>query len=498
MHGQTLNHFRANREPYEEDYSLEKDDLLKRAIAQVRNEFLVRSVFFVEDTSIRIEALSGEEDFPGLRAKEWFADTTFYQLDSALNATGANRRATVKSDIALHIPNLEETFLFHGEVSGVVADRLLTFEADLQHPWLTPDTFNGWLIPDGASVPLGAMNFQQSLEYDFRGKSLNKLLDFLRPLNAAANLPSTFFSRERGSAQRNYLEPYLPHVFDPTEDDIPAVICAIGHKCAGKTTASEFIQSDYGATFFEASEQLRATARDLGLEIKSSVAASRFLEENGQDVVAQQVIDQLSSDAPPLAVISGLRTVEELDLICSSYKNVKILEVVADRRIRFERHIRRGRDSDVKTADQFSVLDREQMSFGLLQVAGEVADFSIVNEGDLPGYYMKINAAVREALLSRQTQPARSFHLLSELHRCLIALSRLSKVSSCEEISSVTDELGGMVWRYNTNRALKDVPLFVDRFDRGEELLSYQLNGRGQRLLSLLNRSKGFNILGVS
>lgn len=302
--GQSLSHFRAHREPYEEDYSLGKEDLLRKAIAQVRNQFLVRSVFFVEDTSIRIDALSENGDYPGLRAKEWFSETSFHELDALLKSKGNNRRVTVKSDIALHIPNLEEVFLFHGETRGSVAKDPPTFEANPQHPWLTPATFNGWLVPEGAKLPLGAMSFENSAEHDFRGKAIGGLLSFLRPLNAAANLPSSFFTKDRGSFEPRKAEPYLPHIFDLVEDDAPMVFCIIGHKCSGKTTASEFIQSDFGGVLFEASEHLRATARDLGVEISSSNAALEFLARHGQDIVARQIIDQLSGDALPVMTLA--------------------------------------------------------------------------------------------------------------------------------------------------------------------------------------------------
>jgi len=489
--GQSLNHFRAYREPYEEDYTLDKNDLLRNAINQVRNQFLVRSIFFVEDTSIRIEALSDEIDYPGLRAKEWFAETGFNELDILLEEAGDDRRATVKSDIAIHIPNLEDVFFFHGETHGTVAKHPPSFEPNPVYPWLTPTTFNGWFIPDGETTPLGALSFERSAAHDFRGKALTDLLDFIRPLNAAANLPSSFFAREQRPPTSNPTEPYLPHIFDALKDNAPTVICIIGHKCSGKTTASEFVQSSFGVRFFEASEQLRAIARDMGIEVNSSASAMSFLEEQGYDIVAQQIIEQLDEDASQMVVISGLRTVEELDLIYRSHSNVLTLLISADRRIRFERHVRRGRDPDVQTPEQFLELDSEQLGFGLLSVAEEISNVIIVNESDLPSYYNRVNSAVEATLFSKKESSA-TFSSLSELHRSLIALSELGRVSSCEDISSETERLGSKVWRYNTNRALKSVPLFVDRHDHGEKLLSYRVNERGEQLLRLLNRRRQY------
>jgi inosine/xanthosine triphosphate pyrophosphatase family protein len=98
--GYLLRHFKGDREPYDEDYSLPTEQMLTRAIQQVNAEFGVRSIFFVEDTSLRLEALSDSSDVPGLKVKEWFASSTFEEVDRLILERGGDRRAVVKSDIA--------------------------------------------------------------------------------------------------------------------------------------------------------------------------------------------------------------------------------------------------------------------------------------------------------------------------------------------------------------------------------------------------------------
>ena len=54
---------------------------LQKAIGQIENSFGLRSIFFVEDTSVRIEALSTDSaEYPGLRVKEWFKQVSFQEL----------------------------------------------------------------------------------------------------------------------------------------------------------------------------------------------------------------------------------------------------------------------------------------------------------------------------------------------------------------------------------------------------------------------------------
>ncbi|MEF2546256.1 non-canonical purine NTP pyrophosphatase [Aurantimonas sp. E1-2-R+4] len=252
--GYQLNHYRSRHEPYDEDYSLGTEGLLSEALKQVSQEFERRSVFFVEDTSLRLEALSDNNDYPGTRVKEWFADTSFEELDRQIALRGGDRRAVVKSDIALRLPSLSQPIFFHGETSGAVATEPPHFEASPQYPWLTPQTFNGWFVPNGSGKRLGEMEFEESLAFDFRAKSIGSLIERLEELNAALNIGS-----------RNYI------VRRPAEPSIEAgdqlsllpadrrnVLIVIGHKCAGKTTFSDFLTTQRPAVFaLEGSSLLR-------------------------------------------------------------------------------------------------------------------------------------------------------------------------------------------------------------------------------------------------
>jgi len=79
-HGYRLLHYTSHREPYDEDYSKGTRQLLIRAVEQISGAFGVRSCFFVEDTSLRIESLSTDADFPGVAVKEWFSKISFAEL----------------------------------------------------------------------------------------------------------------------------------------------------------------------------------------------------------------------------------------------------------------------------------------------------------------------------------------------------------------------------------------------------------------------------------
>ena len=138
--GLSLRHFKSTTDPYHEDYSSGKEILLTRAISEILESVGKSSLFFVEDTSLRIESLSTQnKDVPGLSVKEWFASTKFEELDKSLRSNGNDRRAEIKSDIALHLPQLTRPVFFHGSCVGKVADSAPAFEENPHYPWLTPE-----------------------------------------------------------------------------------------------------------------------------------------------------------------------------------------------------------------------------------------------------------------------------------------------------------------------------------------------------------------------
>jgi inosine/xanthosine triphosphate pyrophosphatase family protein/dephospho-CoA kinase len=477
-HGYQLNHYRSQNEPYDEDYSLGTEGLLTKALRQVSQDFERRSVFFVEDTSLRIEELSDAIDYPGVRAKEWFAESDFEDVDRQLVMRGNDRRATVKSDIALWLPTLSRPIFFHGETSGLVATEPPSFEASAQYPWLTPETFNGWFIPDGATKRLGEMEFEDSLSYDFRAKSLGLLIERLEELNASLNLTNRHYTVRRAAestAGPGSQLSLLPR--DRTE-----VLIVIGHKCAGKSTLSDFLAGQKAGVFaLEGSNILRKIAFENDVEIKNSQDVFDFINIHGWDVVAKRVSEYIAREGAELNVITGMRTVEELLWLRSTYPDARIVLIEADARTRFERHIKRARPEDVSTFQDFLGMDKEQMNFGAVRVGHEVADITIRNDADLLTFFKKIEEITSYAVLpERQSSP-------SELHRSLRALRRIGRSATCDEIALGTREEGTAVRKYNTNRALKAVPEFAQRVEKRGELLRYRPTDRTLPLLSLLD-----------
>jgi inosine/xanthosine triphosphate pyrophosphatase family protein/dephospho-CoA kinase len=487
--GLILRHFRTRTEPYHEEYSLGKHELLTRALEEVRSRVGAGSILFVEDTSIRIEALSTlGEDFPGLAAKEWFACTPFESLDEALKARANDRRATVKSDIGVHIPGLQRPIFFRGETSGTVASTAPTFSASASHPWLTPATFNGWIIPDGARKRLGEMSFEESWPYDFRVQALQLLIERLEEYTATLNLPSSAYSRRAATAAASQLS-----LLDSKRE----VLIIVGRTCAGKTTMGERLSFQHGFVVFEASAVLRtfqSKATSEGSQAEQQFAQN-ILAEYGPDAVARKLLDLIDGTDIERLAVTGFRTIEELECMRGHFPEAKVVFVDASERTRYERRIKRARADEALSFEDFNELDRNQWSFGLLRVAEELADIRVVNEGSLDDYYSRIAAIATDNSNSQLTGISKMLHPRyaadsNQLVRSLEALEQEARPLDCGEIEVVTTRSGFPVRHNNANKVLKTAPELAARIEMPGSRVRYKISDAGRAYLRLIRNKE--------
>jgi dephospho-CoA kinase len=328
------------------------------------------------------------------------------------------------------------------------------------------------------------MEFEESLEYDFRAKSLKALLARLEELNVALNLRPNFYTVRRQLSSPGQLS------LIPEQSRI--VLIVIGAKCAGKTTFSDHMAAYESVSVYEASGVLRRIAEEEGVIPRNSDEALVFLEAKGWGTVAERVADYIDMNDSRWNIITGLRTPEELLVIKNRFPESRIVFIDADSKIRFERHIRRARDDTPGTLAQFLEEDEKQRKFGVLRIPTEIAESVISNDGSIAQYKNRIDTFLNElAITSSSGVPTKDKHF-SELHRCLFALYKIGSEASCEQIYEETARSGVPVRVYNTNRALKEVPEFAQRIESPDALLKYGMTQRGDKLLSLLDMTRGF------
>ncbi|MFZ0638206.1 MAG: non-canonical purine NTP pyrophosphatase [Candidatus Acidiferrales bacterium] len=484
--GLVLQHFRSKSDPYKEDYSVGKEVLLERAIQEIISSIGASSLFFVEDTSLRLESLSTPtDDFPGLTVKEWFAQTSFEELDVDLKTRGNDRRAVVKSDIALHVPGLNHPVFFHGNTEGVVADSPPSFEENSQYPWLTPTSFNGWFIPNGCEKRLGEMSLEESWECDFRTRCLETLICRLEEYTALLNIPSPYYVRKVPAESAQQLK------FSAFEATGTALM-VLGHTCAGKTTFGERASHSHNLLFIEASSILRVIEDKVGIyDPTPFVAAKNTLESYGPDVVARKILELYGDQLDEGFVITGFRTIEEVEVIRNHFPHVRVVLVEASERTRFQRLIERVRTPKVKTLEEFRKLDEQQWSFGLLRVAEEFADIRVMNEESLEEYYGRIKAIITGTVehavhgVSTRVRPRHDAEE-NQLFRCLVALESAGRPLTCDEIEAQTRKSGKAIRHNNANKVLKRVPELARRLELEGTRVRYEILNPGRAYVRLM------------
>ncbi|GIF67791.1 hypothetical protein Ais01nite_58260 [Asanoa ishikariensis] len=488
--GLRLTHRKNDSRPYDESYDGTVEDLLRRAIKEIQHRGGgSRSMFFIEDTSIRIEALSHGREEPGLRAKEWFAETTFRELDEKLKAM-SDRRAVVKSCIGLSVPGLRDPIFFYGRTDGVVAQSPATFDINEAYPWLSPDNFSAWLIPDGRSETLSEMSFEESLAVDFRVKALLSLTARLEEYALMLNAAQPVFSRRTGTRETQ------PGLFPKPN---PEILLVVGPTCAGKSTFGTYVQQLLEWHFVDASSVVRVLREQQGMEHEEvSDFAHDLLHNEGFDVVARYIAREYlpsKSSFEPGIVITGFRAIEEIEHFRQNYPNVKVVSIEAPLRVRYDRYLRRGARKPLGSLDEFERENERQHTLGLLRVVDELADVRISNVGDEHEYQGQVATVLgldnRQAkgvsLVGHRLNPKRS-----QLYRSLAVLRKAGRPLTTQEIEAMMPDRS--VRHNNVNKMLKRYPELALRHESPDENLKYEITSTGDAFIDAIDRVRRMGV----
>lgn len=477
--GYILEHFSQHTQPYNEDYSGGKHLLLLRAVQEVGDLVGRGFVFFVEDTSLRIEALSTKNtDFPGLGVKEWFASTSFEKLDAELLMHGSDRRATIKSGIALHLPNRAVPVYFHGETSGVVAPTTPNFRSSPIHPWLQANSFDGWFIPDGGEKRLGEMTADESMRIHFRSRALRSMLDRLGEYAAILNLPSnSYYVRKSGTnVEQTTLFPDRGHRW-----------IVVGKRAAGKTTFGEYAATVVEAEHFEGSTVIRTIQREFGSEhIEVSQFATDLHARFGEDFVIRMLVERIGLTEVPNAVVTGMRKFEELDFLHNIGIDYQLIYINASDRARYERYVQRARESAVMPYRDFLALSPEEDAF--LRFAKRYADVVIENLFDLEHYLDQVRF-VLEGTVPERPQGVRHRRILKKsiLLRSMEVLASQPAPLTSSEVASHLSSCGFSATAESIARVLRAEPQLCFQTSSARAESTYTLSASGEAYVRLAN-----------
>ena len=381
------------RADYREPRDIPRAEMLEQSYKSALSQFQKSGFdhnlhfFFLEDTSVRIEALSkGEQDFPGLDIKFWMEEVDFDGLDQILRNHGNDRRASVRSDVLLHVPNLlagrlgvsQRYCTFVGKQEGTVVRSEGNFQQNLLFPWLDNKTFNKWFQPVGETRALGALDIGRADAVDFRKESFGGMFSFLR-----SKLP-----------EKRRVEQYEMSL----EANDNLILC--GYTCAGKTTASQLLARRFGYLHIEASDFMYLSFF-MRHGYRSDISIGEFAEQalsQRPSIAASQIVTYLEENLALPVVISGFRSLKEVEHLTKrleyARKMFRLVFVEAGIRQRFDRLVARGRPGDDISYEKFSSRDEQQERMGLGELRNNAIAEVWTNEGSLESWKALVEASV--------------------------------------------------------------------------------------------------------
>lgn len=165
------------------------------------------------------------------------------------------------------------------------------------------------------------------------------------------------------------------------------ILGLIGRNGAGKGEVANFLQT-LGFEYYSLSDLIREelTRRDLEITRENLIEVGNELRrKHGPAVLAERILERLELDKN--YVIDSIRNPLEAQAL-KKRSNFRLVKVVADEAIRFDRVKARKRESDPETLDEFRRLEAAEMTGDdpsrqqLLQTE-ELADAEVLNNGTL-------------------------------------------------------------------------------------------------------------------
>lgn len=335
-------------------------------------------IFFIEDTSVSIDALSDERETPGLDVKYWMKDTNFQQLDDLLKASGNNRRVTVRSDLVLHLSSdisgkeNKGYKCFTSMVTGTVVEQEDAFDTNPMYPWLDNKTFNKWFVPESCSKPISMLPILEADKHDFRAEAFREMLEFLES-------HQKIFRRTQQRVQASF--GFGPRLF-----------IVSGPSCSGKSTLADYLAGKYRYCHIEASDFMHLSyyqRHGVSSAVDIGDFAAQALKEQ-PEIVAEQVLDYIQSNKPMPLIITGFRSPVEIDWFTHYYIgefSIEVIYVTADEAIRYARSLSRQREGDADTKKEFTRRDIQQSLMGLAELEKRFTSNRIENNDSLEKYF---------------------------------------------------------------------------------------------------------------
>lgn len=170
------------------------------------------------------------------------------------------------------------------------------------------------------------------------------------------------------------------------------IVCVVGQSCAGKTTACEYIEAEFGVPFVEGSDSVWNRYHNSSFSDDILGFVKTQYEKQGKDTFASPVIDRANKLECDDKVLCGFRTVEEINYLKHHYgeDNLFVLGIHANCLVRYQRKIKRDPHNHINYK-KFVMKDFAEYQFGIAEILKREADKVLINESTFEEFYDDIN-----------------------------------------------------------------------------------------------------------
>lgn len=171
-------------------------------------------------------------------------------------------------------------------------------------------------------------------------------------------------------------------------------ILLCGRSCAGKTTGGQLLSAALGKPHCEASHYMRRYWQTLGKPGENADDfAFRSLREDVTRVPAA-ILAECGRDKASLAIVTGLRSPEEVAVMQEACRTSMLVWVDCDATLRFARAQLRDRSDAPRSFDELTAKDAAQNDMGLERLQSELNPIVVSNQGSLAQYQEQLLAVI--------------------------------------------------------------------------------------------------------
>lgn len=175
------------------------------------------------------------------------------------------------------------------------------------------------------------------------------------------------------------------------------VIAVAGMPGSGKGVVSK-VAVGLSLPVYSCGDVIREEALKAGLALTYENLSKLMVEvrvKGGPAAVIKRLIPKLLKERSEVAVVEGVRSMDEVNELKKHFGKVEILGVHASPKTRFERLRARMRGDDPKTYLEFASRDRKELGLGLGNVLA-LADKMLINEESVDGFRLEAAEALKE------------------------------------------------------------------------------------------------------